>query len=304
MKRTCFPGEIHHIYQKTAGGVVVFYSMSDYLVFYTIYCTMAERMEIDVLALCPMPDHLHNAIRVRSREQLQEFVQQYTRIFAHEWNKSRKRKGSLFRKTFGYAAKLGNKAVRTTLNYNYNNPPERKIVQNAEDYRWNFLKYYKCRNPFSEVLHESHSSAKLRTALQELRTLHKKGEWVRYAVLDRWMNKLSIKEIQQLADYIVSTWNVIDYNGLISYYGSYESMIRSFHDNTGSEYDIREDKDNYSDSVYTDCTKILIRDGMITSVRDIPKLQGVRKLQLYKTLSERTTAKPKQLEKYLHLSAL
>jgi len=63
MKRRVAEGEVHHIYQKTKGGVVIFYSLRDYLVYFTIFCTLAERMDVTVLALCPMPDHLHSACR-------------------------------------------------------------------------------------------------------------------------------------------------------------------------------------------------------------------------------------------------
>ena len=301
MKRKVVEGEVHHIYQKTKGGVVIFYSLRDYLVFFTIFCTIADKLDVTVLALCPMMDHIHNVCRVFSPEQLVKFVQMYTHSFAQEWNKSRNRKHSLFQQRFGSSVKLGNKAVRTTLNYNYNNPVERKLTSKAEDYRWNFLRYYKNRNPYSAPLDESAASAKLRAALQEVRALHKKGQWVRYAQLDRWMKDLKVEEIQQLADYIISTWNIIDYVGAISYYGDYDAMIRSFHDNTGGEYDIREDTDHYTDAVYADCTRILMRERHITSVREIPGLSLQRKMDLHRILSARTTAKPSQLAKYLHM---
>ena len=300
-KRIVVEGEVHHVYQKTKGGVVIFYSLRDYLVFFTIFCTIAEKLEVTVLALCPMPDHLHNASRFKTLEQLDKFVQVYTQCFAREWNKSRRRKGQLFQPRFGSAVKISNKQVRTTINYNNNNPVERRITLRAEEYRWNFLRYFRSKNPFSKTLVESEVSVKLRNALQEVRSLRKSGKWVRYAQLDRWMKGLSGEELQQLADYIVTTWNVIDYIGAISYYGDYDAMIRSFHDNTGSEYDINEDSDKYSDSVYSDCTKILMQEGKISSIREIPTLPSLKKLELFKFLSARTSAKPSQLNKYLHL---
>lgn len=302
-KRVVVDGEVHHIYQKAQGGFVIFYSLRDYLVFFTIFCSVAEKMDILVMALCPMPDHFHNVCRFKEAGQMTKFVQLYSRLFSREWNKSRKRKGVLIQKRFGSAVKLGNKQVRTTINYNNNNPVERKITLRAEDYRWNFLRYFRSRNPFSKKLVESEASSKLRASLQEVRDTRKSGDWVRYAQLDRWMKDLSTEEIQQLADYIITAWNVIDYVGAISYYGDYDAMIRSFHDNTGSEYDIKEDSDKYSDSVYSDCTKLLIQVRKISSIREIPNLQAAKKLELYKFLSARTAAKPSQLYKYLHLNS-
>ncbi len=301
MHRTVIKGEVHHIYQQTAGGVVLFYSMRDYLVFFTIYCSMAEKLDVTVLALCPMPDHIHSACIVTSEKQLDTFVQLYTRTEAREWNTAHGRKGSLFRKGFGSAPKFGNKAARTTLNYNYNNPVERKIVDKAEEYRWNFLAYYCNKHPYSEPIKVSSATLKMRAAMREARKLHTDGAWVSYAHLDRWMRGLSVSESKQLADYIICTWNVIDYARAISYYGSYDAMIRSFHDNTGAEHEIREETDKYSDSVYADCSRILLRERMVSNLTDIPALPVYRKMEIYKVLEARTTARYRQICKYLHL---
>ena len=301
-KRKVFNGEVHHVYQRTIGGAVVFYDETDYLVFFTLFCTLAEKLEVSVLALCPMPDHLHNACRVRSPGQLASFVQQYTHLFAMEWNLSRNQKGSLFRARFGSAAKLGNKSIRSTINYNNNNPVERKIVHRAEDYRWNFLAYARQSAPYSTLFQEEKASAPMRRALEAVRRCHQEGRWIRYRQWDYWTRRLTIEETRQLADYVITTWNVIDFNQTISYYGDYQAMLRSFHDNTGSEYDITEDKDKYSDAVYEDCTRILLGEKHIRSVREIPGLPPEEKARLLELLSLRTTATQKQLRKYLHWS--
>ena len=44
--RKVYPGEVHHVCQQTIDGVLVFYSVSDYLVFFTIYCTVARRLGV------------------------------------------------------------------------------------------------------------------------------------------------------------------------------------------------------------------------------------------------------------------
>ena len=299
-KRKVYSGEIHHIYQRTIGGAVVFYELADYLVFFTLFCTVAEKMAVSVLALCPMPDHLHNACRVHSPDQISSFVQQYTHLFAMEWNLSRNRKGPLFRARFGSSAKLGNKSIRSTINYNNNNPVERKMVTKAEDYRWNFLPYARQSAPYSVPLHHEKASRPMRRALLAVRRCHQEGRWIRYRQWDIWTKELNPEEIQQLADYIVHTWNVVDFGQTISFYGNYEAMIRSFHDNTGGEYEIREDKDKYSDAVYEDCTRILLKEQYIRNVREIPGLPAEQKARLLELLSLRTIATPRQLRKYLH----
>lgn len=299
-KRKVYAGEVHHICQMTVGKVVIFYSVADYLVFFTIYCTFAERYEVDVLALCPMPDHIHCVVIVRNAQQLAKFVGGYTREFAHLWNKSRRRKGFLFQHNYQSAVKMGAKQVRTVITYNYNNPVERQIVKRADEYRWNYLAYAKTATPFSVSNHSE--STFLRTAKKEVRMCRERGDYLNHAQIERLLSKLTLEERHALIDYIVGLWNVIDYARAISYYGSLETMKRAFQDNTGGEYDIKEDRDNYSDAVYSDCTRILLSEKMVLSVYEIPTLPMEKKQQMYRILRQRTSAKAKQLRKYLHIA--
>ena len=170
-RRKVYPGEVHHICQMTQGKRVIFYTASDYLVFFTVFSTVARRRGIPVLALCPMPDHVHHVSISASARELSAFVNEYSRIFAHLWNRSRDREGYLFYHSFSSAAKLGSKQVRTTLAYNYNNPVERKLVQQAEQYRWNFLAYARNDHPFSAPVTMSKASRALKKALSEINAL-------------------------------------------------------------------------------------------------------------------------------------
>lgn len=299
--RKVYPGEVHHVCQQTIDGVLLFYTVSDYLVFFTVYCTVARRFGIKTLALCPMPDHTHNTVVAPDGITLSRFVQQYTHLFAREWNESRGRKGPLFKHRFMVSAKLGNKQVKTTINYNNNNPVERKMVQKAEDYRWNFLLYARDKHPYSAPIISSQKTKTFRGICNEIRRIHAGGGHLRYCQLERWKQKLKPVEMQQLADFIIGLWNIIDYDEVISYYGDYETMIRSFHDNTGSDYDIREDHDSYSDAVYMDCTKTLLKTGLVNNLFEIPALPADTKAALAETLRCRTTARPRQIEKYLHI---
>jgi len=300
-KRKVYPGEVHHVCQKTIDGVLVFYSISDYVVFFTIFCTVARRFKIPVLALCPMVDHLHNTVIAPDGTTLSRFVQQYTHLFSREWNESRGRKGPLFKHRYMSSVKMGNKQIKTTINYNFNNPVERKMVQKAEEYRWNFLRYAQEKTPFSIPIDIGKKSKRFRSVYNEVKRIYNGDGHLRYAQLKRWKKLLAPGELLQLIDFAIDLWNVIDYKETISYYGDFETMVRSFHDNTGSDYTIKEDHDNYSDSVYQDCTSILLKEHVISEVTEIPGLPHEKKKDLVQLLQYRTTARPRQIEKYLHL---
>ena len=301
-KRKVYSGEVHHVFQRSQDRGVIFYSVHDYLVFYTTFCSQARMKSVEVLALCPMLDHIHLLAVAKNQDHLAGFIQSYSHLFAWEWNKKRKKKGSLFWHRYGSAAKVGNKQVRTALAYCNNNPVERKLTEHAEDYRWTFLSYYHHPAPYSLALNPSHARSYMRLVLKEVKACFESSQYLRYSQLERWEKNLSPQEWFQLVDYIIGLWNVIDYEQAISYYGSHQAMIRAFHDNTGSEYDIKEDRDNYSDAVYADCSRILLSAGLIDHLWEIPTLPEDRKRELYDYLQPRTSARPKQLRKYLHFA--
>lgn len=299
--RKVYPGEVHHVYQNTAGKGLIFYGLQDYLVFFTIYCTYARKQGVRVLSLCPMPDHIHQVVQVQGARQLACFEQQYTRLFARQWNRPRRRKGTLFRHPFGSAAKMGDKKVRTLLAYCNNNPVERLLCAMAQEYRWTFLAYYKARFPFSATLNPTRAPARLKDILQAVDDIFREGGYLRYSQLDRWERMLSPAQWQQLADYIISLWNVIDYEGAIAYYGSYPTMLAAFALNTGSEHDIREERDPYSDEVYAQFGSILLSEGMIRSLYEIPGLPPGRRRACCHLLERLTLARPRQIRKFLHM---
>ena len=301
-KRKVYPGQVHHICQQTIDGVVIFYTLLDYLVFFTIYCTVARRFGIPVLALCPMADHTHNTVIAPDGTTLSKFVQQYTHLFAREWNESRGRKGPLFKPRYMSSVKWGNKQIKTTLNYNYNNPVERKMVEKAEDYRWNFLRYANERNPYSPPIDLKVKSAKFRGIINEVKKTFLGEGYLRYIQLNRWKRKLNSIEFQQVADYAIALWNCIDYDEVINYYGNYETMLNSFHDNTGSDYDIKEDLNQYSDAVYKDCSSVILNEKIVKDLAEIPNLPEQTKKEAAAILRQRTSARARQIEKFLHLN--
>ena len=299
--RKVYPGEVHHVCQQTVEGVLVFYTVRDYLVFFTVFCTVARRYGIKVLSLCPMPDHIHCVIVADTEDAMAKFVQQYTHLFSREWNESRGRKGPLFKHRYMSSVKLGNKQIKTTINYSDNNPVERKMVKRAEDYRWNYLRYAQERHPYSAPFKGEQKSMQFRGVLREIRSAHKGGGYLRFKQIERWSKKLSSIEMQQIADYVINLWNVIDYEDVVSYYGNYDAFLHSLHDNTGSDYEIKEDRNSYSDAVYEECSRILLKEGLVKDLFDLPTLSIERKKELAYVLRCRTTARHRQIQKYLHL---
>ena len=188
---------------------------------------------------------------------MSEFVRQVTCMFAREQNNEVGRKGALFQARFGSAPKKGLKLLRTAIAYLFNNPVEKRLCSRAEEYRWNFLAYALSPHPFSDRLIIGQASRALKRAVKEVDLAESEDRHLRYGQLKRLLSKLDEREKMQLVDHIISIYNPFEYDEIIKCYGSYDDMLTAINTNTGSEYDIKEDRYRFSDIEYVRMGEIL-----------------------------------------------
>ena len=262
--------KVIHIYQRTRSGYLLFYNVSDFLVFFTIFCREARRYKIQVIGLCPMYDHLHVLVECSSPNRLSCFVQEYTKIYAREFNITVGERGHIFDSRFGRAEREGLKEVRSACSYLYNNPGEKGLCKRAEEYRWTFLAYAVSRNPFSEPIALSRASAKMRRALKTIDYYRRYDKPLRHKWLQAMFEGLGLEEKQQLTDYIITSYNCIDYERLLSFYdGSYEKACLAFASNQGKEFGIKEEFVPGNHRIYIQLCNLIRRRFGIDHVKDI-----------------------------------
>ncbi|MBR4596184.1 MAG: hypothetical protein IKO31_05620 [Bacteroidales bacterium] len=255
-----------------------------------------------ILAMCPMPDHVHLSVVTSQKKTLSAFMSEYAHDFAFEHNVVCHRKGDFFRHPFGSAPKVGAKKARTNVIYIANNPVERQLAEKAEEYRWTFLAYAESDHPFSEKLVKDKASQSLRRSLEEVDGLRNADRPLNYAMLRRFFRKLDRRESLQLTDYIISKYNVMDYDTALSFFdGNYEAMLTAIHSTTGSEYDLNEPFVGKSDAYYNQMTGIILRECGVKDIHDILSYDVDRKYELFLLLRKHTRALSEQIGKYLHL---
>lgn len=293
---------VNHCYQRTSDHGILFYTVRDHLVFFTIFCTRATRHQIQVLKLAQMPDHTHHSSIAQTRKQLSDFQRDYTSVFAKEYNRTFGLSGPVFETPFSSAVKRRDKDIRTNLIYVDNNPVERKLVKKAEDYRWNYLAYARSPHPFSNKIVLRQASMPLRRALKRVEYMKSQGRYLTYALLDRLFASLTSKqEKEQLTDFIITTYSVLDYAAAIHYFGSYEEELIATHSTTGSEYDIIEGFIGKSDAHYARFTKILLQKGLAWDIHEVLTLPDEGKQHLLTLLHRESSAPEKQIRAFLHL---
>lgn len=294
--------EVNHTYQRTLSGFNIFYEVEDYLVYYTIFSTMAVRYRVLVYGLCLMIDHIHSLTSARSSTLFARFMSDVTIQFVKEYNRNHRRTGSLFEEDFGSAPKCGMKLLRTAIAYLFNNPVERFLCRHAQDYRWNFLAYANSDNPFSEPVSLKTASRRLRRALKEVDGTHARNRHMTYAQLKRMFAGLDKKEKNQLIDYIIVRYNIIRYDLLTTQcYDGYDNMVLAINSNAGSEYEIKEHKWSRSDVEYRELYQYVHAHGF-GDAGEVITLDIDSKLSMMQDMMRETKASRLQICKFLHLS--
>ena len=300
-RRKFVAGECMHVYQRTIGGVNIFYDREDYLVFYTMFSVISKLYDITILELCLMIDHIHILVSSDKLDQVALFIQHLTSQFVLVYNRAVGRKGNLFHKSYGSAPKNGSKKIRSTIIYIGNNPVEKSLCLEASEYRWNFLAYSISDHPFSEPLVIRQASRSLRRAIQEVNGAHGRHMYLSYAQLKRMFSELDNKEKAQLVDYIIKRYSVIRYDILTSScYDGMENMLVAINSNAGSEYDIKEVSWARSDAEYRKLYKY-IHAKDYDSAGDIIREPVETKLALLNEMLKETGVPRFQICKYLHL---
>lgn len=153
-----------HVYTKGVNGGILFYTLEDYLCYFSRYMCDAYKYGIKVVGVTMMPNHVHSSEQSSAEESFIRFHQETEAAFALDSNKRRSRSGPVFKHRFGYAPKTTAKTIRDSFCYQANNPVVGRLSRTVLEYRWNFLAYYQSDHPFSEKIMLKKASRRVRRA--------------------------------------------------------------------------------------------------------------------------------------------
>jgi len=296
MRRKFSKDAVQHIYQRSMHGFNLFYSTEDFLVFYTIVSIQARRYGITLLGMCLMIEHIHLLLSADSLCQMSGFISAYTSIYAKEFNARTGRKGELFKSAYGNAVKSEMKKIRSAIAYLFNNPVEKMLCSRAEEYRWNFLKYYR----YGVSIKTEKCSRKLKRAMKAAEFSFRSGKHMKFQMLENILRSLDEAEREMFTDYVIRLYLPFDCKRTVGHYRSYEDMITAVNSNTGSEYEISERHYCRSDVPYREILRYLKMNG-IHDAGAMISLPDEEKLQYMKSLKENTSASYTQIRKFLHI---
>ena len=281
-----------HIYKRRHDGFLIFYSIKDYLVYFTLHSVLSVKYGIKVYGLCFMLDHIHSIVQANNLKQLSLFEHEVSRLFSLAWNEEYGKSGQMFG-PFGSAPKYGNKEKRSVFAYVVNNPVERHLCNKPEQFKWNFL--------HPPLPSDRGNSGEFLYAKDRVNALRHRLRPLTYAVLNNLVKDLDEKETGALVNHIINTYNVIDYDAVVSLYGDYNQLLGAVNSNVGGEYEIRAHFIGFSDKTYASFSASLQRRYPRASVKEILNWGTDKKLEALFYLEKTTYALDRQIAKYLHL---
>lgn len=298
-KRKFSPYATQHIYLRCRDLGVLFYSIQDRLVYYTLAATHSRKKRVRIVAASFMFTHIHQSADAPTKQDLECYLRNTDSAYSRLYNAYHGRKeGQLFDKPPGRSQKFSYKDKKTNLIYVFNNHVEKGLCRKAIQERWSFLAYAFSDHPFSEKIDLKTASRTLCRALRLVDRRVGKNKALEYADLDRIMPLLDAVETEQFIDYVISRYALIDFSAAVSLFESAEDMVRAVNSTTGGEYDISEDYSVMKDTPYVELTEFFSRNGMLGRIFT---MSPGEKMDCMMAAKRYTDASDEHLKRFFHI---
>lgn len=252
----------NHIYQITCDRGIIFCTMADCIFMYTLICTRARKYEARVVAITIMLNHFHIEIKFKKESDMTLYMKDITSVYAKKYNVKYGLSGKVFHKPFGNSPKPTESLCYNNYFYVLNNGREKKAVEKTEEYRWNFLKYMACPNPWSEPFRKQEASPGYWSLIDTVTMAERRNKALDYQFFDsEQFVGLDNKEKFQMIDFIINTYNVIDNDFALSRYHSYDKICEAVTLIPGDESKKNDDNDKEDYRHYYSMIKIAKEEG-------------------------------------------
>ena len=293
-----------HIFGITADKGICFYTTADCLVWFTLFCVLARKYNVRVIAVCIMFNHFHVEARFPSRQTMSAMMRELNSRFTQQYNRYYRLSGPLFRERYGSSLKVKEQWIKDNYVYICNNPIGKKAVRKAEQYRWNFLAYMESDSPFSAPIVVRSCSRHFLCVRAEVLRSCRNGQPLGYNFFGGMYDQLSSLERKQIVDLIVSLYNVIDYEELRRVWGGFDQICEMLHTVSGSEYELADDDSAEDYRHYYQMIRIVVESGFDIKHRRFVNLPDSEVGGLARIIADRVDVTKAEIVKFLHFPLL
>ena len=134
-RRLVVPGYPHHVTQRGVRRQETFFDSQDYKTYREIAQNLLSSHEIEFLAYCLMPNHIHAVVVPRAGNELGSYFGKLHQMYAKYANSRYEWSGHLWQNRF-YSVVMDEGHTLAALRYVERNPVRSGLVDRVQDWRW------------------------------------------------------------------------------------------------------------------------------------------------------------------------
>ena len=141
MARVVAPGFPHHVVQRGNRRQKVFFNNDDYVHYLKLLENYSRKFNLDILAYCLMPNHVHLIASPHQDTSLGQAIGETHRNYTRFINFREKWRGYLWQGRFSSYV-LDERYLLSATRYILLNPVKSKLVTNPWDYKWSSTRHH------------------------------------------------------------------------------------------------------------------------------------------------------------------
>ena len=150
--RLLYANQCYHVLNRANQKAQIFHSPADYDAFVKLMTRAQEQLEMAVLAVCLMPNHVHFVVRPAADKDITRWMHWLFTTHSRHYNDKYEKVGHVWQGRFKASIAQCDQHLLTVIRYVERNALRANLVHKAEDWRWGSLRWrLMARPPFSLV---------------------------------------------------------------------------------------------------------------------------------------------------------
>jgi putative transposase len=145
--RRIFADHCYHVLNRGNRRAVLFHEQADYEQFLLLLRRAQERLELPLLAVCLMPNHVHFVLRPRAAQDVARWTRWLFTTHVRWHHAKYQTTGHLWQGRYKAFPCQGDHHLLTVMRYVERNALRARLVQRAEQWQWGSLAWRSSRRP-------------------------------------------------------------------------------------------------------------------------------------------------------------
>lgn len=137
--RTTIGGEYYHVFHRTAEHLQVFEDATDCWKFVDLMNAATQRVPIELLAACLMPNHFHFIVRPLRGADLGRWMHWLLTTHVRRWHAQQHTNGQVWQGRFKASSIAPDGHLLSVMRYVESNALRNRLVDRAENWPWSSL---------------------------------------------------------------------------------------------------------------------------------------------------------------------